>query len=260
MLILILIAIIIVLVFLYIHSKNELKKIDALKSAPVNTEVVMDVPQLDTDNSAFVAMLEKRQKLMEAYPNYNEQFGRPDPYPRYDDSFDTDTGYSLRELLILVWWAQVKKGRLVTTKIPKYFAYDYNLNGQRITQDYIDKGWLIKQDDRYILSSEAKLIADKYKDLWQMNQSRNFPINLDVDFPNWNHGKLLKFFYNCHIQYLNKCIEYYTNLNKFYNQYPDFFADSDTLRRELDVNDKQITSAKNDIDYDKVRIEAIDEQ
>lgn len=59
------------------------------------------------------------------------------------DKYDTNTEFSLRELLLLIWWGKFKKGRLTTAKIPKYFIFTYNLNVQKV----IDKGWLVQKDD-----------------------------------------------------------------------------------------------------------------
>ena len=86
---------------------------------------------------------DKYRKVQEAQPDYDKQFGRSFDYPRYTDKYDTNTEFSLRELLLLIWWGKFKKGRLTTTKIPKYFIFTYNLNVQKV----IDKGWLVQKDD-----------------------------------------------------------------------------------------------------------------
>lgn len=90
--------------------------------------------------------------MQENQPDYDKQFGRSFDYPKYTDKYDTNTDFSLRELLLLIWWGKIKKGRLTTAKIPKYFIFTYNLNVTKVTQKFIDKGWLVQKDDRYFLS------------------------------------------------------------------------------------------------------------
>ena len=101
---------------------------------------------------------DKYRKVQEAQPDYDKQFGRSFDYPRYTDKYDTNTEFSLRELLLLIWWGKFKKGRLTTAKIPKYFIFTYNLNVQKVTQKFIDKGWLVqKMIDTFYLKKHDKL-------------------------------------------------------------------------------------------------------
>lgn len=108
--------------------------------------------QLGKNEDEQLEVWTKYRKMQESQPDYDKQFGRSFDYPKYTDKYDTNTDFSLRELLLLIWWGKIKKGRLNTAKIPKYFIFTYNLNVTKVTQKFIDKGWLVQEDDRYFLS------------------------------------------------------------------------------------------------------------
>lgn len=200
----------------------------------------------------------KYRKMQESQPDYDKQFGRSFDYPKYTDKYDTNTDFSLRELLLLIWWGKIKKGRLTTAKIPKYFIFTYNLNAQKVTQKFLDKGWLFQEDNRYFLSKEAKQATEFYSDLWEMHQADNFPICLDEDFPNWNHGKLLITFYKNDIDFQNKLIAYYNKLNSFYKSNPKFFADKQMQDNHIQEIEQSISEAQNVINKNNKIIKAIE--
>ena len=200
----------------------------------------------------------KYRKVQESQPDYDKQFGRSFDYPKYTDKYDTHTDFTLRELLLLIWWGKIKKGRLTTAKIPKYFIFTYNLNAQKVTQKFLDKGWLFQEDNRYFLSKEAKQATEFYSDLWEMHQADNFPICLDEDFPNWNHGKLLITFYKNDIDFQNKLIAYYNKLNSFYKSNPKFFADKQMQDNHIQEIEQSISEAQNVINKNNKIIKAIE--
>lgn len=200
----------------------------------------------------------KYRKVQESQPDYDKQFGRSFDYPKYTDKYDKNTDFSLRELLLLIWWGKIKKGRLTTAKIPKYFIFTYNLNVPKVTQKFINKGWLVQEDDRYFLSKEANQVTDFYSDLWEMHQADNFPICLDEDFPNWNHGKLLITFYKNDIDFQNKLIDYYHKLESFYKNNPKFFSDKQMQNNHIQEIEQSVIEAQNVIDKNKKIIKAIE--
>lgn len=201
---------------------------------------------------------DKYRKVQEAQPDYDKQFGRSFDYPRYTDKYDTNTEFSLRELLLLIWWGKFKKGRLTTAKIPKHFIFTYNLNVQKVTQKFIDKGWHVQKDDRYFLSKEARQVADFYSDLWEMHQADKFPICQDEDFPNWNHSRLLITFYKNDIDFQNKLVDYYNKLDSFYKNNPKFFADKQMQDNHIQDIEQSILEAQNNIDRNQKIIKAIE--
>ncbi len=200
--------------------------------------------------------LQEYQSICESRPDYNDQFGRPFDYPKYTDKYDTNTDFVLRELLLLVWWSKVKKGRLTTARIPKYFIYDYNLNSHKVTQKFIDKGLLRIENDRYVLSDEAKRITNFYSELWEMHQTTGIPICLDEDFTNWNHGKLLVTFYQKEIEYFHKMIAFYKKLIVFYKKHPNFYDDKLFLKHKIQDLNESISDIESDIAKDQQRIQA----
>lgn len=109
--------------------------------------------------------------------------------PRYTDNYQTPEGYKLRELLLLVWWGNTKTGRKSSISIPKYFFSDYNIDAEKLTKEFKNKGLLLDDGERTKPSEEGKQIAGKYHALWEIHSVKNFPVNLDVDFPRWDKQK-----------------------------------------------------------------------
>lgn len=222
---------------------------------PFNEEDAEDWKKYENEQSEVWA---KYRKVQENQPNYDKQFGRSFDFPKYTDKYDTHTDFTLRELLLLIWWGKIKKGRLTTAKIPKYFIFTYNLNTQKVTQKFLDKGWLFQEDNRYFLSKKAKQATEFYSDLWEMHQADNFPICLDEDFPNWNQGKLLITFYKNDIDFQNKLIAYYNKLNSFYKSNPKFFADKQMQDNHIQEIEQSISEAQNVINKNNKIIKAIE--
>ena len=48
---------------------------------------------------------------------------------------------------------------------------------------------LLDDGERTKPSEEGKQIAGKYHALWEIHSVKNFPVNLDVDFPRWDKQK-----------------------------------------------------------------------
>ena len=76
-------------------------------------------------------------------PTMQDFWDRSFDSPHYTDSYQTSEGYKLRELLLLVWWGNTKTGRKSSITIPKYFFSDYNLNAEKLTKEFKDKGLVI---------------------------------------------------------------------------------------------------------------------
>lgn len=264
--ILIMLAIIIWLVF---KNKNLQKEKDQLSQkldsyTSQSKKIDESVPQSQTPlpNNAISSdnyddVYSIYDEIQKKRPDYNEQFGRPFNYPKYTDNYNTNTDFTMRELLLLVWWGKVKKGRLVTARIPKYFIFDYNLNGHKVTQKFIDEKLLIEKDNRYVLSNEAKRITDFYGELWDMHQANKFPICLDEDFENWNHGALLATFYQNEIEYFHKMIKFYNKLISFYKKYPDFLGDQLSNDNQIYSLKETISNLQNNISSNQKLIQAL---
>lgn len=199
------------------------------------------------DDAPSEQMWQEFEEIEKTRPDFYKIIGRPDDYPKYTDRYETNTNFTMRELLLLVWYGKVKKGRLINTRIPKYFFYDYNLNGITVTQKFIKQNLLLEQNGRYVLSSEAKGIVDFYNELWEMHTTKEFPICLDEDFETWDHGKALIPFYKKEIIYLRKNIIYIQSDIEFLQKYPNFLSHIQDL-------DQIISFKKENIEQDQKRI------
>lgn len=146
---------------------------------------------------------------------------RPYDFPKYNDSFETNDKYKLRELLLLVWWGRTKSGRKLTASIPKYFFTSYNLNAELLTRAFIQDSLLDSKDDKVILTAKGKALFDKYQSLWEIHSfSKHYPTNLDFDFPIWDKDKfelrLYQVNYAYYSEYINFCkrmIDYFIRFN-----------------------------------------------
>ena len=248
------------------QNKELIKRIKLLVGSSQDKSIITTMNNnYDYDSDDFEKNYAEQNKLYEEYkriqatrPDDNEEFGRPRDYPKYTDKYDTHTDFTLRELLLLIWWGMFKKGRLVSAKITRYFIFDYNLNVRKVTQKFIDKGWLVTEDDRYLLSDKARMTVDFYSDLWEMHQSDEFPVCLDEDFPNWHHGKLLITFYKNEIEFQNKMIDFYKRLNSFYKNNPKFFSDKQMQDNHVQFIDESILEAQKDIERCQKLIPALE--
>ena len=144
--------------------------------------------------------------------------------PRYTDNYQTPEGYKLRELLLLVWWGNTKTGRKSSISIPKYFFSDYNIDAEKLTKEFKNKGLLLDDGERTKPSEEGKQIAGKYHALWEIHSVKNFPVNLDVDFPRWDKQKFeLNIliselaYYNEHARFCRNIINYFQNISGYNN-------------------------------------------
>lgn len=243
MLTIILIIIILLLIFYIIGSKSN-------SSTPSND---ISKAHEDSNNDTFLQF----SQLSESRPNIEDYFGRSFNDPKYNDKYDTGTEFSLRQLLLVVWFSRTKKGRLVSSSIPQYFFYDYNINGQKLLQQFIARGWIVQDNDRYILSTEAKDIANQYEILWELHRNNQFPFCLDKDYPNWNHGALLKSFYKKEIAYLEAYIEYTKKLIEFYENSPSFFTSKEEQEQAIQIEKDDIKRSKIQINKDKDKISII---
>lgn len=169
-------------------------------------------------------------KLLDQRPHISKFWGRDFDFPDYDDTFITQEGYKLRELLLLIWWGKTKNGRKSTASIPKYFFYTYNLNAEKLTREFKSSGLLIDIDEKTVLSEKGKNLFSKYKQLWEIHSTKNYPTNLDVDFPTWDKelSELALFqmevqYYKEHANYCEKMIAYFdsyraSNSSEIFNE------------------------------------------
>lgn len=179
--------------------------------------------------------------LIQNRPDYAKYFGRKYDLLPYADTVQTAEGYKLRELLLLVWWGNVKNGRKKETAIPKYFFSSYNLNASKLTNEFFKNEMLFENDGKIFLTDKGKEIAKKYHDLWEIHSFKGAIMNLDFDFPGWNLDEFTKKYYLNQIKYLNAENDYYKRLNTFLNkgEYPEDAAERE---RMIESNFEQINS------------------
>lgn len=214
----------------------------------------------EKENVKFVTdsnLLDLYLKIEDSRPRFEDYLGRSINYPKYTDNYDTGTDFTLRELLLLVWYSRVKKGRLVSSTIPQYFFYDYNLNGKEITQKFLNQGLLTIKDNRYHLSDEAINIVSFYSSLWDLHRLSTYNFCLDEDFPNWNNGRLLKKCYEQEISYLREDIDTDNKLIWFYETYPSFLPDEEQRKNEIKNYNRSIEFSKNRIWDREEKIKAL---
>ncbi|WP_203268945.1 hypothetical protein [Streptococcus uberis] len=177
---------------------------------------------------------------------------------RYNDKYVTDEGYKLRELLVLVWWGNKKKGNLDNIKIPKYFFQQYSLNFTKVTNKFIKDGLLITVEDNLKLTDKGKMIYNKYKTLWEIHSFniRSQYTLLDRDFPYWDNNEFTIACLKREIEYFTKYLEHHIKLLAFCknNQYPE----DEVEREEYITNyERQIKSEKAIIQDYRNKIEAL---
>lgn len=249
----------------YLVSLKFRKQISTLKQE--NTSLKDQISKLEentisTDDAANDSESEKLwqqyRKLQNSAPNYMNIYGRPLNYPKYTDKYDTGTAFTLRQLLLLVWWGRFSK-RKITTRIPKYFFEEYNLNTKKLTNRFVAEGLLLENnDEQYVLSDEARKLVDIYSDLWEIHENYQFPLCLDEDYPTWNHGAILKRFCQNAINFNKEQIDYYKKLIQFYVNHPDFIADKDEKQHQIESLEISIDDDKQNIKKFEDKIKALE--
>lgn len=170
-------------------------------------------------------------KILNSRPNMSEMYGRGFDFPKYNDNFITPEGYPLRELLLLVWWGKTKSGRKSTISIPKYFFHDYNLNAEKITRKFKDKSLLYDDEGKTLLTEKGRVIADKYSSLWEIHSAKEYPTNLDIDFPTWDKNKFDLMM--CQIQ-----IKYHSEYAKFCKELVNYFNSLNAPTSALEIHNE----------------------
>ncbi len=174
------------------------------------------------DNSSYLFETEQSDKyyeLLSNRPNLVDYYGRAFDLPSYTDNFETMDGHTLREWLLLVWWGKTKNGRKSTVTIPKYFFSIYNLNAEKLTKQFKKEGYLTDIKDKTTLTDKGRVIYNKYESLWEIHSFKDYPTNLDIDFPNWNKREFEIKYYQIYITYLRDNINYCKVLVDYINKY-----------------------------------------
>ncbi|HEL2101048.1 hypothetical protein V9675_03320 [Streptococcus suis] len=145
-------------------------------------------------------------RLISERPRITNYYGRAFDLPAYSDTFETLDNHTLREWLLLVWWGNTKNGRKKDVTIPKYFFQKYNLDAERLTATFKNEGLLEDVDDKTLLSESGRVFFNKYRSLWEIHSFKNYPTNLDLDFPTWNLQLMEIRYYEMEIKFLSDSI------------------------------------------------------
>lgn len=226
-------------------------KIKPTKPKKEKLVVSSNRPQIERENTYVFTDkdLVRRDKSDKFNYDYNQYFrlltNRPHYYdfskrdlaktPAFDDSYKTDEGYKLRELLLLVWWGQTKNGRKSSVALPKYFFEKYNLNASKLTQNFFANNLLNDDGEKILLTDEGKKLYQKYQSLWEIHSFKGEFMNLDQDFQNWDLTDFTIHHYKIKIQYLKAENSYIKEMNEFLlqSEYPE---DKEERLREYQYN------------------------
>ncbi|WP_349585116.1 hypothetical protein [Leuconostoc citreum] len=161
------------------------------------------------------------------------------PEKTYDDSYATDEGYKLRELLLLVWIGRVKNGRDRIKPIPKYFLYDYDLNEQNTINTFKKMGLVsIDEDETMRLTKKGENLSRKYNSLWSMHSFKNGTVNIDLHFGGWNEISYTIAQNNIRIKYISQRKQYFEAVlsvcSKTHEDLPDY------PKNEIKIIDKEL--------------------
>lgn len=192
-------------------------------------------------------------KLLYNRPDYR-LYVDGDYYYAYNDSYQTEEGYKLRELLLFVWWVKIKKGRNLDTNIPRYFYDRYHINPNTTTNKFLEDNFIeIDENNIVRLTDKGKEIQSKYKDLWAIHSLKNYYANLDDEFPSWN---LNKFLIKKHTQSIN----YHKANAQYHKELLDYFRQSNPQDvDQINYFQDQVTHDLNLITQLKAEIEALSE-
>lgn len=71
-----------------------------------------------------------------------------------------------------------------------------------------------------LLTEKGQTVYDKYKALWEIHVVKQYPTNLDIDFPSWDKEQFeLKLYqmeltyYKAHANHCKKLVDFFNSLN-----------------------------------------------
>ncbi|MCR5051504.1 MAG: hypothetical protein K6A66_02255 [Streptococcus sp.] len=242
-------AIVLIIVVAIIFYRRKTKT----KTAKPNTDVTVSTVEiekyLDDNNEYFFD--DRYSKLIEKRPDYaSYTSGSYDSC--YNDSFVTEEGYKLRELLLLVWWGRIKKGRDLDAKIPRYFYERYLINPNNVTKKFFADDLIYVDDEGIVRFTEkGKELQEKYKALWEIHSIKEYPKNLDDDFQDWDYNKFMIKRHKENIEYSKASYKYHKDLLEFFRNFYPKTEDQITYYQD------QCTFYLNEIDKLNARIEAL---
>lgn len=141
---------------------------------------------------------------IEDYPNANNFI---ESQERFNDKYNTGTSYTLRELLVLIWWLHLKKGRNYDAKLPQYFITEYSQSPSEITHRLFNDKLLYVNDNNIVKATEAgDKLNKKFSSLWEIH-SKTYAV-LDDVFNGWDLNKY-------QLSKNKRIIEYLTARNKY---------------------------------------------
>ncbi|MFP7153784.1 hypothetical protein [Weissella paramesenteroides] len=130
---------------------------------------------------------------------------------RFTDNYKTGYPYTLRELLILIWWLRLKKGRKLNVSTPAYFIRLYTESVSDITKKFIKDNVIYIDNENFVRATEkGQKLYDEFIDLWEIHSQTHAV--LDDVYENWN---LTKFKIKENDNYIKRLIQtnnYYHDL------------------------------------------------
>ncbi|QYU58771.1 hypothetical protein K1728_05065 [Weissella confusa] len=184
---------------------------------------------------------------------------------RYTDEVKLSEGYKLREMLFLIWWGKIKKGRSIDTRIPQYFSYEYDIDSKITTAKFFNDNLLVTDTENVVrYSPKGMELAKKYQDLWEIHRIQSFSeiTNLDKHWPKWDKEK---FQLQDKVNFLN---DDQLRFNKFHQELTDYWADDKStvaeearmeLKNDLHKQEEFVTEITKEIQELQDKIAARDE-
>lgn len=206
------------------HNLNNL--IDKYKEHTSSLEAKLNKLKSNSNSSPDI----KNEDIKAKYKYLSRNFPKIENYfenrnwnsPSYTDRYDTHTLLKLREILPLIWIGKIKKGRLAKTNFPHYFD-SYDFNKDKLMKKYIKLGFIVEKEGRYLLTDFGNDLTQQYQELWDMLPSYNdFPINIDKDYPVWNHGLLKQ-------KWIKERIEFLQDTNTHLQQMVNLLTNNPTV-------------------------------
>lgn len=172
---------------------------------------------------------------IEKYPNAIN-VGFNGMQERFNDKYDTGTPYSLRELLVLIWWLHLKKGRNSDAKLPQYFITTYSESPSQITNKFFSDGLLYVDDKNIVRGTDVgNILNTKFSDLWEIH-SKTYAV-LDDVFDKWDFNKYQLSRNEQVIKYLTARDKYIKDVAAWEKRHHENYSDD---LRSIEMNIKEI--------------------
>src|SRR5699024_11422652 len=91
-----------------------------------------------------------------------------------------------------------------------------------LTSSFITSELLSEEKGKIKLTDKGQILFEEFYPLWEIHSVKNFPMNLDMDFPNWDKEEFDIKYYESMIRYYQAEATHSSKIIDYIKNHPDF--------------------------------------